>query len=110
MNTVVQKKRATALRSKKYKQGTRQLNTGNLFCCLGVLCDVYLKEHGKEWGVGSGIRGEGAELPSEVRSWAGLRYRNPILAFAGVPVRITGLNDCTQLSFNILADLIEAQL
>ncbi len=43
----LQKRWLAALRSGKYKQGRLRLRSGDNFCCLGVLCDVY---DPKEWG------------------------------------------------------------
>lgn len=36
-----------ALRSGTYKQGRSRLRRGDMFCCLGVACDVYRKTTGK---------------------------------------------------------------
>jgi len=44
MLNLVAKKWVAALRSGKYEQGTGQLRNGDTYCCLGVLCDVALKE------------------------------------------------------------------
>lgn len=39
-----------ALESGDYKQGREALRNGDSFCCLGVLCDLYLKDTGMgEW-------------------------------------------------------------
>ena len=35
-----------ALRSGEYKQGKHRLHRGNVFCCLGVACDLYQKKFG----------------------------------------------------------------
>ena len=71
MNPEVKSKWVTALRSGKYKQGTGQLALENgdgstAFCCLGVLCDLAVKE-GKieEFNPESGYQ------PNEVGEWAG---------------------------------------
>lgn len=45
MNPEVKKKWLEALRSGKYRQATEQLRKGDAYCCLGVLCDLYAKEH-----------------------------------------------------------------
>ena len=36
-----------ALRSGEYGQARGRLREGNRFCCLGVACDVYMKETGR---------------------------------------------------------------
>ena len=33
-----------ALRSGDYKQGKNFLRTGDTYCCLGVLCDLFIKD------------------------------------------------------------------
>lgn len=46
MNPEIKEKWLKALRSGEYKQGRGSLQkSGNRFCCLGVLCDLYQKEH-----------------------------------------------------------------
>lgn len=40
MNKEIKQKWVEALRSGEYKQGKGTLRTNNLFCCLGVLCDI----------------------------------------------------------------------
>lgn len=48
MNTEIKSKWVKALKSKKYKQGKgalkSYLNGKELHCCLGVLCDLYIKD------------------------------------------------------------------
>lgn len=61
MNKEVAKKWANALRSGTYKQGTYRLRKQikeqdgivvDMFCCLGVLCDLYSAEHDDgEWSM-----------------------------------------------------------
>tara|TARA_R110000868_G_scaffold320068_1_gene581042 strand:- start:191 stop:535 length:345 start_codon:yes stop_codon:yes gene_type:complete len=41
----VRQKWTDALTSGKYVQGKDSLRTGNTFCCLGVLCDLYAEEN-----------------------------------------------------------------
>jgi hypothetical protein len=43
MNPEVKSMWVEALRSNDYLQGRGALNRNGLFCCLGVLCDVALK-------------------------------------------------------------------
>jgi len=42
--TPLQTKWLEALRSGRYEQGQGRLRRGNTFCCLGVGCDVAIKE------------------------------------------------------------------
>lgn len=72
-----------ALRSGRYQQAK-----GNLFkpdegyCCLGVLTDLYLKEHGISTGNHEGdikthSQGYTNGIPNqEVEDWAGLNYND----------------------------------
>lgn len=63
MNSAVKEKWLAALRSGRYKQGRGALaqhdDDGDmLFCCLGVLCDLYAEEHGvaEAWGEAGDLR------------------------------------------------------
>lgn len=47
--TETQAKILAALRSGEYKQCNDRLHDGERFCALGVICDVYAKEHGLRW-------------------------------------------------------------
>ena len=91
-----------------YRQGKQCLRDPNdKFCCLGVLCDLYVKETGKaEWEVYRlvnqeyGILGNTAFLPEEVAEWAGLNSGNPGYndpehpeAYSGGVVTLSNLND-----------------
>lgn len=83
------KKWVQALESGEYEQGRSYLRHGNNFCCLGVACDLYLKDGGKLyteegrevepkpiapndkiWRYG---RGSTAMLPPEVMEYLGVR-------------------------------------
>lgn len=86
MNEEIKKLWIEALRSGEYKQGTGRLNMVNeagasLMCCLGVLCDLYIKQTGKgEWVNDNGIKHFTSSTekyvamlpPIEVVQWAGL--------------------------------------
>ena len=91
-----------ALRSGKYKKGTKALHlTPDMYCCLGVACDVYRKrggllEHGWE-SLGG--------LPKTVREWYGLVECDPTLG--GVPATI--MNDRHRRTFKFIADRIEEE-
>lgn len=118
MNPEVKRKWVEALRSGKYKQGKERLcDKDNNFCCLGVLCDIYLSERNDEWENTSGIDklcyGLSCYPPPEVRNWAGLDYRNPHVKVPCGPdgTRSLGvLNDDCNYTFEQIADLIEEQL
>jgi hypothetical protein len=44
MNKEIADKWIEALRSGEYEQGIASLQSGGRFCCLGVLCDLAIKE------------------------------------------------------------------
>ena len=87
MNPEVKAKWLDALRSGRYRQGVGGLLTEGKFCCLGVLCDLAVKEGVGEWigasdwtGVNRFAPADAAEnkarsggyLPIEVARWAGI--------------------------------------
>lgn len=71
-----------ALLSGKYKQVTGKLKTPEGFCCLGVLTDLYIKEHQEFWsdtctweegcGKYSYFMNDSESLSDVVSEWAGL--------------------------------------
>ena len=91
-----------ALRSGKYKKGTKALHyPEDKYCCLGVACDVYLKRGHRlraDWG------GHG-HLPLEVKYWYGLEDYDP--ALGGVPATV--MNDQHRRTFKFIADRIEKE-
>lgn len=114
-----------ALRSGQYQQGKHMLRSSkDLYCCLGVACDVYRLETGNGvWAMSShdyafklGQVELTLQLPSTVAKWLGLSDSNPVLEplaegnlhyAAGTRVtRATELND-TGTNFNEIADRIE---
>lgn len=112
MKKEVKKKWVAALRSGKYKQAKGALRSRNGYCCLGVLCDLYLKEKKEKWvrvesqnyyKIGED---ESAVLPREVMKWAGLTSVNPE---AG-PYHLAHWNDDGHVAFPEIADIISAKL
>lgn len=89
MNPEVKKSWKAALTSGEYVQGIGQLKSpDDKFCCLGVLCDLYMKATGKgKWtnrGGGTGTTffdsetGLSSGFPTdEVSRWAGLPNNSP---------------------------------
>ena len=113
----------TALRSGEYKQTTGYLHDSRGMCCLGVLCDLYSKEHPDlaEWDVLSEdeelshCRFEMLEnyevLPEAVQEWANMKSLDGSYTaggYDGTPYTETlaALND-KGYTFNDLADIIE---
>lgn len=114
-----------ALRSGDYKQGQQALCTvepiaGPHYCCLGVLCEVAIKqgihvETSDDQLVGGGIlRGyldEGLKKtgvpPRVVLDWAGIDEND----MPGNPVSLMiNMNDHEGASFEVIADWVERNL
>src|SRR5574338_724199 len=102
-----------ALRSGKYQQGTRKLRgINNDYCCLGVLCDMYVRQHpnSARWTLGEGDdRWElhMADLlpPGIVTNWFNSTIPHPvIISFYRFLARE---NDGTNGSFDRIAELLE---
>lgn len=91
-----------ALRSGIYKQGHCLLRMHDLFCCLGVACEIYQKEMRDlvvlkdEDGVYS-YDNSSKYLPVKVKEWLGLK---------NVEYEIADLND-RRIPFHIIANFIE---
>lgn len=105
------------LRDPATMQGKFRLNDGRgAFCCLGVLCDEVKADLGLAWTSSVGlmrlnIAGEGYFLPEAVAEYAELPHKPEVIDPNSQSLMwLTELNDSGGLSFNELADLIEAQL
>jgi hypothetical protein len=122
MSREVRDRWVTALRSGDYAQGVGKLTWVVLpddedareYCCLGVLCDLAVRNDVVSARVGDGVvayDGVINYLPSIVQEWAGLaRYgSNPTVRYRGELRTLSTLND-TRVSFNKIADLIEEHL
>lgn len=121
MNQEIKARWVAALRSGEYAQSKDCLNNGNGFCCLGVLSDLYAREHGVEWIPPREGKNhytlsnddEGREYyPSErVIEWAQLpgdKGNAPVMV-PGLRKTVAELND-SGATFKWIADVIEAQL
>lgn len=120
MNKRIKAKWVKALRSRKYKQVEGCLKDESeekpMYCCLGVLCDLYVKEQKKStdstwdrWG--------NQVLPQEVQDWAGLDSDNPSFnmgrndsIYDSIYESLSGLNDDRNYSFGKIAKVIEEKL
>ncbi len=65
------------LRSGNYLQGEGSLKQTRYtekdrFCCLGVLCDLAVKDGGDDWGTKNGPKAENYFLPEKIRFFMGL--------------------------------------
>jgi hypothetical protein len=108
MNPEIRARWTAALRSGDYPQGEGHLRDGkDKFCCLGVLCDLAVKDGvaeaihtrpGCNWAYGD----ETAYLPETVRRWAQLDSSNPDTPEGS----LDSLNDGGR-SFAYIADVID---
>ncbi len=90
-----------ALRSGKYKQGRDHLRTGDAYCCLGVLCDLLAPDLWTELGnTGLFYHDRQSELPRGEPGGLKKAFQN----------QIAKLNDDEKLSFNEIAEWIEANV
>jgi hypothetical protein len=110
MNPQIKQKWVSVLRSGEYQQTQGRLRTDNGFCCLGVLCDLYGKEHNVEWEPGCDnhyeFQGNNASLSLYVVEWSGLEGSNP---YVDGGKTLSLLNDSGK-TFEEIADVIEEQL
>ena len=111
MNEQVKQKWLSALRSGDYQQTQNRLRKEDGFCCLGVLCDIYGKEHNVEWElVDAGVymfQYGDQYLPSPVMEWAGIETDSP--SICGGYLYLSAFND-SGYTFNEISDLIEEHL
>lgn len=110
MNAEIKAKWTAALRSGDYQQGKGSLNDQGKFCCLGVLCDLAVKDEVigapviDEYGTAS-YADNTAYLPAEVMEWAGVERADP----SAGSFRLSWLND-DGAPFADIADRIDANL
>jgi hypothetical protein len=99
-----------ALRSGEFRQGSSLLrNEHDMYCCLGVACEVYNRTTGEgDWNLWSGrweFNGEDVALPHKVASWLGVTT-NPTVGRDTVTA--IDANDHRMWPFSRIADSIEA--
>lgn len=128
MNKEIKEKWITALRSGEYKQARNFLKQNVVsvdditltpklaHCCLGVLCELYIKEENNPvigWKQEQNLFYftpsnspilEAKELPLEVCIWAGLEENNPTVPNS--PLSLAELNDEGK-TFEEIATIIE---
>ena len=115
MKPEIKKKWLKALTGGEYEQAKGRLRRGDAFCCLGVLCDLYVKEGMGRWK--REILHSDYILPGDVVTWAGLQDCDPDLKEllpskknAGEEAgTLAGMND-EGYSFKEIAKVIRKQL
>ena len=115
MNKEIAKKWCAALRSGEYRQGKHCLHNvvENSYCCLGVLCDLFIKNGGQlrlgrtaEGSIQS-YNGNPGLPPSSVVEWAGMTCSNGM--YNSPNDNLVSHND-DGMSFAEIANIIEAQV
>lgn len=123
MKIEVAKKWVKALRSGKYKQTTGALCEDGKYCCLGVLCEVAIKDGVKikreELTDGGGdvyqvlFGGSTGTLPDRVAKYAGMSKDKTVETApfeevdASLEDQLVTLNDTEKYSFKKIATFIE---
>lgn len=113
MKPELKKRWVDALRSGKYIQDERALNTGKGFCCLGVACEVFKDDVGLE--VRTGTTGEvyydggRHSLPASLQSLLEITMRGTLTTKVGHRKHLTELNDLEKMTFDQIADVIDEQ-
>lgn len=108
MNPEIKQKWLDALTNGTYKQGRKALRIKDEYCCLGVLCDLYVKETKSEWKIENPISeeysicNERMGLPAEVILWAELNSSAPYFGTEN----LIYLNDTMRKSFLEIAEVI----
>lgn len=125
MNQEIKQKWVAALNSGEYEQGQFALTQHGSFCCLGVLCDLYIKDQNNpniQWETlhpeleTKSLFTESGVLPIEVQIWADLRTANPEISIPNddapggvLKASLSDVNDNGE-PFSVIAKLIEEQL
>lgn len=104
-----------ALRSGRYAQSQEKLRTSQGYCCLGVLCDLYIQDHeDTQWEKLDErylIDKHGKYLPDKVIEWSGVNSSSPYSPSENTNERVffADLND-KGYTFDQIAQIIEEQL
>jgi len=96
-----------ALRSGKYKQGRGALRTGDMYCCLGVACELAgAKAEKPDDLIGPyGYDGIFFTLPVSVQKWLGVKTGNGTYE---VEHALSSDNDVGK-TFEAIADIIKSE-
>jgi hypothetical protein len=110
------KKWVKALRSGDYRQAKEALHvSGAGFCCLGVACDLYMKENPEwKWQKGGrcmffsdGVESVQGTLPQDVQEWLDLRSDDGTYMDGTRFISLAEMND-NGATFDEIADIIES--
>lgn len=102
MNKPNVRKWVKALRSGKYKQTQSELQDGDSYCCLGVVCLLAgMKSRAKDNRLYFGKQAD--YLPKTAQRWLGVGDMDPKIG----KFSASFLNDEDSLQFDEIADLVE---
>lgn len=120
MNPKVKKLWVNALRSGKYKKGTKKLHNReeDTYCVMGVLCKLhahathkrgfnFMENHEAYDDYDMYYLGECVVIPNAVKVWSGIHTTHPLVH---KEKSLVHWNDHSKKSFNELADMIEKYL
>lgn len=121
MNELIKQKWIEALESDQYIQARSALKTKHGYCCLGVLCDLYMKEHPEtSWQergsdlyvfVDSTAQDMNTyDLPDKVVKWAEIPHGNPIVKTDRGERPLANVNDWLRKPFKEIAKMIRKSL
>lgn len=111
MDAIAKQLWTDALRSGDYEQGKGTLRENDKYCCLGVLCEVAIKD-GVDLPFSKGAKGiytygdHQIELPLEVAEWAKLNGGDPVVG----GTTAIGMNDADDMTFPEIANAIDTYL
>ncbi len=105
MKEHVAKKWVKALRSGAYKQGRDILQYDDQYCCLGVLCKIAPKAIKRIDLKLNRLIGGTLDSQPKVLKWSGLKSSTGRYAIGS---SLVVANDIEGMSFNQIADIIEA--
>ncbi len=94
-----------ALRSGKYLQTTSALQDKQGYCCLGVACELFIPKIDQNLNSDMTIRGSVPEQQRNAPLW--LQTIDDVF-YAKSGIFLTNLNDANHLTFNEIADVLEA--
>ena len=97
-----------ALRSGEFAQGRGRLKRGDTYCCLGVACELYRREHPEIVWEYNGILRKICITPDLVTKWLGLNSNTADFILGGECTSLMKLNDAG-LTFKEIADIIKSE-
>lgn len=101
---------ADALRSGKYKQGMRQLQSDSGYCCMGVACDIFIDRKDLQLAYGrihGSLPRQQPNAPKWLKQITEMYFR--ISDEAGFLSNLEYLNDRSDYTFDMIADIIELE-